>query len=329
MSNTEPPQWQPPQGPQGPGGYPPPPPGPGGYPPPPGSYPPPPGSPPPPPGGVYPPPPNGGYPPPPGGGYPPPPGGGHPSHGGGGYPPQGGGYGGGQGGFSVGDAFSYGWQKFQANVGTILVAALAYMLAIAAIYVVFFLVFSSIFGATSETTYNADTGVYEFNSDGGGFLLLLFSAAVYALLITVLAAVMQAGIARGVLTILDGRPLATGVMFGMANVGTVIAASLLIGLGVGIGTLLCFIPGLIVAFYSQFYVWFIVDRQLGAIDAIKASFGFVHQNLGTVFIFYLASLAAYFVGALACLIGLFVAVPVVYIAQGYTYRKLQGGYVAP
>ena len=123
--------------------------------------------------------------------------------------------------------------------------------------------------------------------------------------------------------------LAIGVMFGMANVGTVIAASLLIGLGVGIGTLLCFIPGLIVAFFAQFYVWFIVDRQLGAIDAIKASFGFVNRNLGSVFIFYLASLAAYFVGALACGIGLLVAVPVVYIAQGYTYRKLQGGYVAP
>ena len=197
------------------------------------------------------------------------------------------------------------------------------------IYVLFFFAFSSIFGATTDRTYDPDTGAYSVTSEGGGFLLLLFSAAVYALLITVLAAIMQAGISRGVLTILEGRPLAIGVMFGMANVGTVIAASLLIGLGVGIGTLLCFIPGLIVAFFAQFYVWFIVDRQLGAIDAIKASFGFVNRNLGSVFIFYLASLAAYFVGALACGIGLLVAVPVVYIAQGYTYRKLQGGYVAP
>jgi uncharacterized membrane protein len=115
----------------------------------------------------------------------------------------------------------------------------------------------------------------------------------------------------------------------MANVGTVIVAGLLVGLGVGIGTLLCFIPGLIVGFFSQFYVWFIVDQQMGAFDAIKASFAFVNRNLGTVLIFYLASLAAFFVGALACGIGLLVAVPVVYIAQGYTYRKLQGGYVAP
>jgi uncharacterized membrane protein len=214
-------------------------------------------------------------------------------------------------------------------VGTILVASLAYIAAIAVIYILFFFAFTSILSATGETTYNSDTGVYEYNTGGGGFLLLLFSAAVYALLITVLAAVMQAGISRGVLTILDGRPLATGVMFGMANVGTVIVAGLLVGLGVGIGTLLCFIPGLIVAFFSQFYVWFIVDQQMGAFDAIKASFAFVNRNLGTVFIFYLASLAAVFVGALACGIGLLVAVPVVYIAQGYTYRKLQGGYVAP
>jgi uncharacterized membrane protein len=45
-------------------------------------------------------------------------------------------------------------------------------------------------------------------------------------------------------------------------------------------------------------------------------------------LFFLATLLAYIVGALLCGIGLLAAIPVIYIAQGYTYRRLQGEQVA-
>ena len=102
----------------------------------------------------------------------------------------------------------------------------------------------------------------------------------------------------------------------------------MVGVGTAIGYFLCIIPGLIVMFFSQFYVWFIVDKQMGAWDAIKASFSLVNQHLGTLILFFLASVVAYLVGAILCGIGLLVAIPVIYIAQGYTYRRLQGESVA-
>ena len=82
-------------------------------------------------------------------------------------------------------------------------------------------------------------------------------------------------------------------------------------------------------FFSQFFVHFALDKQLPAVEAIKASFAFVNQNLGTLIGFYLATIVAAFVGALLCGVGLLVAIPVIIIGQAYTYRVLQGEPVAP
>jgi uncharacterized membrane protein len=283
---------------QPPGGYGAPPPGNGGYGPPPGGY------------GL---PPGGGYGPPPGG-YGPPPGGGY-------GPPQGGqpGYGYGPPSVGVGDAFNYGWLKFQQNVGPIVLAALAYFAAFIVIAVLWNVLFVSAlaFGTDETGTPN-----------GAGFAGLLVSGALMALAASLLAFLVQAGITRGALAITYGRRLEIATMFRVDGLGQVILASILIAIASAIGFLLCYVPGLIVAFFTQFTVHFIIDKRLSAVDAIKASFGFVNRNLGTIVVFYLASLVAYFVGTLLCGVGLLVAVPVVIIAQAFLYRRLQGEPVA-
>jgi len=229
--------------------------------------------------------------------------------------------------YTVGEAFNYGWRKFQQHFGPILLAALGYLVAIGIVAFLFSLLFSGIIGGSTECTTNA-SGVTSCNTSGGGFVGLLLGTALYALILTVLTALMQAGLARGVLAITYGRHLEVATMFKFDNVLTVIIASLMVGVGTAIGYFLCIIPGLIVMFFSQFYVWFIVDKQMGAWDAIKASFALVNQHLGTLILFFLASVVAYLVGAILCGIGLLVAIPVIYIAQGYTYRRLQGESVA-
>lgn len=205
-------------------------------------------------------------------------------------------------GFSVGDAFGFGWRKYWANVGPILLAALVYLAAVVLVQVLQ-LVFLG----------NDPQGA------SGAFGSLFFSALSF-----VVSAVMQAGIARGVLEILAGRRLDVATMFTFDNLGTVILASLLVGIATAIGFVLLIIPGLVVIFFSQFFVWFIVDKHLGAIESITASFRLVGRNFGPLLLFFLASLLAYLLGALALVIGLLVAAPVVYIAQGYAFRTLQG-----
>jgi len=254
--------------------------------------------------------------PPGGGGYPPPPGGGS-------YPAQPGQ----QQPFSIGDAFNYGWTKFRQNLGPILLAALVYIAVIIVVEIIFFALFGGLASSSTQAQYE-DGVLVGYETSGGGFFLTLVLAAIFGVVFVVLGAIMQAGISRGVLAITYGRPLEVGTMFKFDNVVTVILAGLLVGLAYGVGIVLCVIPGLIVLFFSQFYVWFIVDKQLGVVDSIKASFGLVNKNLGTMVGFFVVSLAAYVVGALLCGIGLLVAVPVVYIATGYAYRRLQGEQVA-
>ena len=50
-----------------------------------------------------------------------------------------------------------------------------------------------------------------------------------------------------------------------------VIAAILIAIATGIGTVLCYLPGLIVGFLTSYTLLFIVDQQMEAIDAIKAS----------------------------------------------------------
>jgi uncharacterized membrane protein len=50
----------------------------------------------------------------------------------------------------------------------------------------------------------------------------------------------------------------------------------------------------------------------------------VTRHFGPLVLFFLASIAAYVVGACLCGLGLLVAIPVVVIAQAYTFRTLNG-----
>ena len=192
------------------------------------------------------------------------------------------------------------------------------------------LVYLAIMGALQLLNYAAvgDLGSTTDRTSGEGTISSLVMTAIFGFVFVVFGAVMQAGIARGVLAITNGHRLELATMFRFENIVTVIVAGLLVGVATGIGVLLCVLPGLIVAFLSQFYVWFIVDKRLGAVDAIKASFRLISNNVGAMIVFFLATIAAYLVGALLCGVGLLAAVPVIYIAQGYTYRRLQGEQVA-
>ncbi len=256
--------------------------------------------------------------PPPPGSQPPPPVGPPP---GGPRPPAGGG-----GPYSVGDAFNYGWRKLQQNLGPILLGLLAYVAAVLVLSMIWFFITSVLFTSSSEAPFEAMlTGQDAGRTIFGGLLML----GLQSLVGFIGFVIIQAAVTRAALAITDGRSIELQTLFALDNIGQLVIGALVVGLATSIGTMLCYIPGLIVMFFSQFYVHFLLDRNLDAMDAIKASFAFVNANLGTLTGFFLASLVAYLLGALLCGIGLLFAVPVVIIAQAYTFRRLQGEPVAP
>jgi uncharacterized membrane protein len=217
------------------------------------------------------------------------------------------------GGASVGNAFNWGWKKFTENIGTILVAAILYFVVLAVVQGIGFIFIGNQFD----------------DSGDGGFWGDLFAQLVLLVVAFVVQAFLQAGIIRGATQITHGRKPTLATMFTSEQLGQVLLAGLLVGIAVAIGFLLLIIPGLIVLFYTQFTYFFVVERRLPAVDAIKASAGLINQHVGTMVGFFFASLLAYIVGAILCGVGLIVAVPVVILAQAFMYRTLQGEAVAP
>ncbi|MGU3497546.1 hypothetical protein [Mycobacterium sp. C31M] len=333
---TQPP---PPPGSTPPGGFPPPPenippagghPPPGSYSPPPsGNYPPPPqgGFPPPPQGGYPPPPPQGGFPPPPQGGYPPPPPqGGYAPPPPAGYPPAG--YGGAPAPFSVGDAFSWAWNKFSKNAAALIVPTLVYALIVGVLAgIIYGLAFA--LAPSGVTTYDSyDTGFsYEYSAGFGAasFIVIALGGIVFLVL---MAAISSAYIS-GILDIANGVPVTAGSFFKPRLIGPVIVATLLVGIATAIGSVLCYIPGLIVSIFAFFTTVALLDRNLSAIDAIKTSIDIAKKNFVQVLLVWLLFSVILAVGSFVCYVGLLVAAPVAILFEVYAFRKLTGGQVAP
>jgi uncharacterized membrane protein len=182
-------------------------------------------------------------------------------------------------------------------------------------------------GEQSSTTY---TDAYGQTSASTSVTLGTASIAVMVvgyILIFLVAVVMHAGLLSGALDLADGKPVTIGSFFKPRNLGGVILAALLVGIGTWIGTLLCVIPGIVFGFLAMFAIPFVVDRSLSPIDSIKASFATTRSNVGGALLSWLVQIAAVLVGELLCLVGLLVGLPVALLVLTYTYRKLSGGQV--
>ncbi|MFA6299264.1 MAG: hypothetical protein WCS84_07925 [Nocardioides sp.] len=274
-----------------------------------------------PPGGMPPEPPMGGDstppPPPP----PPPPGGyGAPPPGAYGAPPQGG------SGWDLGAALSYGWNKFQANVGQIIVAALALLVAMAVLGGIGFGILAAM-TSDYECRFEDDG---DYVCDGGtSFILGLVLYGLITALIMIAAQVIGAGLIRASLDITEGKPFLTSTVFRFDKIGSVIVTSLIIAAATFVGMILCYLPGLIVAFLTSYSLYFVMDKGLAPVDAIKASVNLVKDNIGTTLIWYIVGGLVAGAGAIACGVGLLVTIPIFLIGTAFTYKHLTGQPVAP
>lgn len=227
------------------------------------------------------------------------------------------------------EALQYGWAKFRQNPAGILVPGLIVLLIVIAIEVVVQLVLAATILGTHDCTVEA-FGVSVDAECGPGFFARQFGAAIGAGIGTFLSTIFFAGLVKSALEIVDGRePLNVGGVLGYVGRSSVITTALFLAALSAVGTFLFWIPGIIVSFLTAFTVFFVVDRDLAGIDAIKASAQFVIAHIGDTILFFLLGIVAIVVGALACLVGLFVAVPVVFLGAAYTYRVLQGQPVSP
>jgi uncharacterized membrane protein len=278
-----------------------------------------------------PPPPSGGQPASPyGGGQPPygggqaPYGGGQAPYGGGQAPPPPPGYGAPpahQGKYSPSEAISYGWAKFRKNPAELLVPVLVIGLVVIVVSVVVQLLMAATLLGTHDCTRTVFGTQVQTRCSPGLFVQLL-GTAIGSLVIGFVAQLLSAGLIKGALDSVDGKKVSFGEMFAGWDKGQVLVAALLVAVGTFIGTFLCYVGAIVFGYLAQYTIYFVVDRKMSAVEALKASFSFTTSHLGDTLVFYLLAIVVVFVGAILCGVGLLVAVPVALLAQAYTFRRL-------
>lgn len=163
---------------------------------------------------------------------------------------------------------------------------------------------------------------------GPGFFVALFGGALAALLIGFVAQLLSAGLIKLAIDSVDGKPVVLGEMMQGWDRGQVLIAAVLIAAGTFVGTFLCYVGAIVFGFLAQYTMYFVIDRKMSGIDALKASISFTTSHLGDTVVFYLLAIVVAFVGAILCGVGLLVAIPVVLVGQAYTYRRLHDQPVA-
>jgi uncharacterized membrane protein len=124
--------------------------------------------------------------------------------------------------------------------------------------------------------------------------------------------------------LLGGRADVGDLFKGFNFIGPAMVAGILIAVFSFLGLFACLVGALVVSSIYQFTYLFIVDRRLDFWPAMKASHAVVKQDYFGFFIFLLALIGINILGALACLVGLLVTMPLHYAAVTVAYKDLVG-----
>ncbi len=212
----------------------------------------------------------------------------------------------------AGAAFSYGWKKFGEHWKEFLLI----LVVVALVSLVGTIIaFAALLPAMSGNTTSMVLG------------WIGYSVAI--LLVLAISFVVQAGVYRAGLAVTRGVAPSLGMLVETTNLATYIGTVLLIAVASTIGMFLCILPGLAVIFFCAYAPLIALDKGVGPVEAIRRSIDLVKDHLGQVFVILLLAYAVYYVGALACYVGLLVSIPVALVMITYSYRVLEGELVTP
>ena len=181
-------------------------------------------------------------------------------------------------------------------------------------------------GAKSQTGRWIGDGWRLVKEDLGNYVLL---AIVFTILNAVVPLILQGPLLVGfhIFTMkkLAGRqPEFADLFKGFNFFVPALVATIVIGVFTFAGTLLCIIPGLVVAAMYKFTYLFIIDKRMDFWPAMQASHEIVKQDYFGFTMFLLAAAGVNLLGALCCGVGLLVTIPMTFAAITVAYREIVG-----
>jgi uncharacterized membrane protein len=196
--------------------------------------------------------------------------------------------------FSINEALSFGWEAFKARFG-------------------FFIGLVLLFGVLTIIPQFIVKSV-------GDVVWLTVILAIAAQLFQYFLAV---GMIKTMLSIVDGGQPEIGELFSGGPVFVpYVLGSILYGIAVGLGILLLVLPGIYISLAFALYGYVIIDKGLGPIEALKASYAITKGVMWKLLGFFLLISLLNVVGALLVGLGLLITAPVSVVAIAYVYRQL-------
>ncbi len=197
--------------------------------------------------------------------------------------------------FSIGEALSFGWKKTTENI--FFFARVAF--------------FTIIIGFILEITAEI---VFEFDS------LLGLALHVISIIVTTF---LYLGIMRIALNVYDNKKVSISDLFSQFNVLLPAMIAVIISIiAIAVGLIALIIPGIFILFRIYFAEMIIVDKKMNAIEALKESWRITKGNVLKLLWFAMVLLMVGILGVLALGVGIFVAMPVIWLSLAYAYRKL-------
>lgn len=163
-------------------------------------------------------------------------------------------------------------------------------------------------------------------SDLGMFALMALAfAAVNGLVPFLIQGALAAGFHMVIMKkILTGRVDFADLFSGFNFFVPTLVATLVISIFVFAGSLLCVIPGFVVAAMYKFTYLFIIDKRMEFWPAMQASHAVVKGDYFGYTIFLGALALLNIAGVLCCIVGLLVTIPITYAAITVAYRETVG-----
>lgn len=213
---------------------------------------------------------------------------------------------------------TFAWERVKADPGTILATVIVGMVLVWVVGIVMSFIGSVVGGIGAATTHRSSSG-FPFELMPLSIGMLSVSWAINL----VVSSFIVAGIMSFALKVAKGVPYTFADLFGGAPIFvSVLVANLISGLAISIGLVFLIVPGVILMIGLSMTLPLIVDRGLGPIDALTESWRLTDGNRGNIFIFGLIAFGLAVAGACACGIGIFLVIPLLYIAHMYIYLKL-------
>jgi GYF domain 2 len=222
----------------------------------------------------------------------------------------------------VGGCVKRGFDLTTRNFGMLLLVGIVYMAVSFAVSTVLDVIIFSLGGGLNAATSKPEPGSPQMN-------LMFAGLALKTIVTQILSVFLSLGVTRIGLNLVSGKEFNLGMLFaGGKKLLPALGATVLFTLMMAAGFMLLIVPGVYLALRYGFFLTAMVDRDLGVVDSFKYSSSLTTNNRMNLFLLGLLGLLVMLAGFLALCVGLFFAIPVMWLSWIVAYRWMQYGHRA-